>query len=287
MTELFVDPFAWPFMSRALLVLTVLGLLSGVVSVFVLLRRLAFAAEAFTHTVFPGVVVGYFMAGQDGIFWGALVAAMLTALLLTLLSRGRRVSEDAALAILLTAMFAVGVVLVSRRPSYASDLTAFLFGRLLTVTDLHVVQTAAVAVVALGVLALTAKEQVLRAFDPVGAEAAGYRVAVLDLIHNCVIALVVVASVQAVGTLLVIALLVVPAAVGRLVSDRLWLIGAVGAATAVGSGYVGLVLSYHASVHYGLRLAAGATVVLVLVAAYLVASLATRLRPRLSRTARS
>jgi manganese/iron transport system permease protein len=240
--------------------------------VFVLLRRLAFAADTLTHTVFPGVVVGYLLAGESGIFPGALAAGALTAVALTLLTRGRRVSEDSALAILLTAMFSIGVVLVSRRSSYTADLTAFLFGRVLTVTAAQITQTVAVAVVALAALAATAKEQLLRAFDPITARAAGYRIGPLDLLLNAVVALVVVASVRAVGTVLVIALLVVPAATGRLLSERLWPIAAVGCVVAVLAGYVGLVISYDASVNHGIRLASGATVVLALVAAYLLAA---------------
>lgn len=278
MRELLLDPFTVPFMGRALVELVILGVLGGVVGVFVLLRRLAFTADALTHTVFPGVVIGYLFAGDGGVLVGALVAAALTAVALTLLTRGRRVSEDAALAILLTAMFSVGVILVSRRSSYTADLTAFLFGRLLTVTAEQIVQTAAVAVVALLALAATAKEQLLRAFDPITARAAGYRVGALDLLLNAVVALVVVASVRAVGTVLVIALLIVPAATGRLLFDRVWLIVVAGCVAAAASGYVGLVVSYRASVHHGVRLASGATVVLVLVAMYLVAAVSVPLR---------
>lgn len=165
-----------------------------------------------THTVFPGVVIGYLAGGVGGVFPGALVAGAVTAVLLTLATRSRRVSDDTALAVLLAAMFAVGVVLVSRRTSYTADLTALLFGRLLTVSTVQIGQTAAVTGLVLAVLAAFAKELQLRAFDPEGTAALGYRVAVLDLILNTTIALVVVAAAQSVGTVLVIALLVVPAA---------------------------------------------------------------------------
>ena len=217
------DPFTVPFMGRALVVLSILAVVSAAVSLFVLLRRLAFAADTLTHTVFPGVVIGYLVSGEAGVLWGALGAAVATALALTLLTRLSRTSDDAAMAILLTAMFSIGVVLVSRRASYTADLTAFLFGRVLTVTTDQIVQTAIVAGIALLALTATAKEQVLRAFDPEAARAAGYRVVWLDLVLNLVVALVVVAAVRAVGVLLVIALLVVPAAAGRLVTARLWL----------------------------------------------------------------
>ena len=267
-------------MGRALAELLLLAVLAGVVSTFVLIRRLGFVADTMTHTVFPGVVIGFVAGGAAGVFPGALAAAALTAVLLTLLTRSRRVTDDTALAVLLAAMFAVGVVLVSRRASYSADLTAFLFGRLLAVTSTQLIQTAVVAAVVLGTLALLAKELRLRAFDPQTAGAMGYHIWLLDLVLNVGIALVVVAAAQSVGTILVIALLVVPAATGRLVSDRLAVICVVGVLAAATAGYLGLAVSYHASVTYGLRLAGGATVVLTLVALYLLALPARRLLGR-------
>lgn len=280
MRELFVTPFQVPFMARALVELVVLGILSGVVSVFVFLRRLAFVADAITHTVFPGVVIGYLVGGLGGIFGGALVAGAVTAIALTLLTRTARLTEDASLAVILTAMFSLGVILVSRRSSYTADLTAFLFGRVLTVTRTQIIQTLVVAAVVLVVMAACAKELMFRAFDPDGARAAGYRLDRLDLLLNMAVALVVVAAVQAVGTILVIALLVVPAATARLLSDRLPVITAVGCALAVAAGYLGLVASWTASVDYGFRLTSASAVVLVLVAGYLLALPTTLLRGR-------
>ena len=269
--RLFVEPFQLPFMARALAEAVLLGVLGGVVSVTVVLRRLAFVSDALTHTVFPGVVIGYLVAGTGGIVWGALGFALLSAALLTVLPSNRRVTEDAALAILLTGFFSVGVVLVSRRSSYTADLTAFLFGRILTVDRREIVETAVVTAVVLAVLAVIGKELLLRAFDPGAAAALGYRVRLLDLAANVVVALVVVAAVKAVGTVLVIALLIVPAAAARLLTGRLAMLVAVSVLVGTLGGYLGLAASYQASVYYGLRLASGATVVLALVALYVLA----------------
>ncbi|MGI5240702.1 metal ABC transporter permease [Dactylosporangium sp. CA-139066] len=281
-----IAPFAPPFMGRALTELLLLAVLAGVVSTHVLTRRLGFVADTLTHTVFPGVVLGFLTAGISGVFPGALLAAAITAILLTAFTRIRRITDDTALAVLLAAMFAVGVVLVSRRASYTADLTSFLFGRLLTVSTGQITQTAVVAAVVLVTLALLHKELLLRAFDPAAAAALGYRVWLLDLALNLAVALVVVAAAQSVGTILVIALLVVPAATGRLVADRIGPITAIGVAAAALAGYLGLTVSYHASISYGLRLAGGATVVLTLVAVYLLTLLAAAsaraLRPRRS-----
>jgi manganese/iron transport system permease protein len=170
-----IEPFTVPFMGRALAEIALLALICGPVGVFVLVRRLSFVSDALTHTVFPGVVVGFLAGGADGIFLGALVAGLLTAVVLTVLTRGGAVTDDASTAVLLTAMFSLGVVLVSRRSSYTSDLTTFLFGRLLTVTTQQIAETAALAAVILGLLAVGARALLFRAFDPVAAAAAGYR----------------------------------------------------------------------------------------------------------------
>jgi manganese/iron transport system permease protein len=281
--DLLVTPFERPYLARALVELVVLGALAAVVGVFVLLRRLAFLTDALTHTVFPGVVVGFMIAGQPGIVPGALVVACIAAALFTALAATRRVGEDAALAILLTGFFAIGVVLVSRRASYTADLTAFLFGRVLTVDTRDIAVTAGVAVLILTVLAALRKELVLAAFDPESARAAGYRVAGLDLVLNLAIALVVVAAVRAVGTVLVIALIIVPAAAARLLSDRLAVITVIAVGLGMTSGWLGLLISYRASVAHGVRLATGATVVLVLVGAYLLALAASTGRRLLRR----
>jgi manganese/iron transport system permease protein len=265
-----IEPFTVPFMARALTEIALLALICGPVSVFVFARRLSFVSDALTHTVFPGVVIGFVAGGLDGVFLGALVAAVLTAVTLTLLTREGRVSDDAATAVLLTAMFSIGVVLVSRRSSYTSDLTSFLFGRLLTVTPRQIAETAVLAVVVLIALLIGARALLFRSFDAAGAAAAGFRIGRLDLWLNLVVALVVVAAVRAVGTILVVALLIVPAAAARMVTDRLAVMAAVGTLLIVGAGYGGLLLSWTASLTYGIALTSASSVVLLLVAAYLL-----------------
>ncbi|MBP2706503.1 metal ABC transporter permease [Microbispora sp. RL4-1S] len=279
------EPFHLPFMARALAELVILGALAGTVGVLVLLRRLAFVSDALTHTVFPGVVIGYLMAGEGGVFWGALAAGVVTAVLLTLLTHRRRVSEDAALAMLLTTLFAVGVVLVSRQTGYTADLTAFLFGRVLTVTQEQLAQTGVVTILIVVLLAVLRRPLTLRAFDPEGARAAGIRVGLLDLVSNIAVALVVVAAVRAVGTILVIALLIVPAAAARVLSDRIAVIVPLACVMGAAAGWLGLAASYEASVGHGLRLASGGAVVLILVAMYGLAWAAgvARRRVRLDR----
>ena len=273
------EPFTIPYMQRALVEVLALGALAGAVGVFVVLRRLAFVGDALTHTVFPGVVIAHLL-GQS-LLLGALAFGVLTAVLLTGLGDNRRVGADAALAILLTSFFSLGVVLISRTRSFTADLTVFLFGRVLAVDRTDLAQTLAVAAVVALVLVALRKELVLRAFDPEGASAMGYRTGALDLVLNLLIALVVVAAVEAVGTVLVIALIVVPAAAARLLVDRVATMTLVACLLGAAGGWLGLAVSYEVSVDHGVRLAAGATIVVVLVGLFLLAAAVAPLRRRM------
>jgi manganese/iron transport system permease protein len=181
-------------------------------------------------------------------------------------------------------MFSIGVALVSRRSSYTSDLTSFLFGRILTVTPRQLAETAVLAVVILGLLLLGARALIFRTFDPAGAAAAGYRIAVLDLWLNIIVALVVVAAVRAVGTILVLALLIVPAAAVRMVTSRLVVMAAAGTVLILLAGYGGLLASWTASVDHGISLTSASAVVLLLVLGYLLLLPVGVLRQRRSRT---
>jgi manganese/iron transport system permease protein len=274
-----VEPFRLPYMQRALLEVLLLGALAGVVGVFVVLRRLAFVADALTHTIFPGVVIAHLL--DRSLLLGALAFGVLTAVLLTGIASSRRVGADAALAILLTAFFSLGVVLVSRTRTYTADLTVFLFGRVLAVDRADLLATLTLAAVVLVTLWALRKELVLRAFDPDGATAMGYRTAALDLVLNLLIALVVVAAVKAVGTVLVVALLVVPAAAARLLADRVATTIVLACALGALGGWLGLAVSYEVSVDRGVRLASGATIVVVLVALFALAAAVAPLRRRL------
>jgi manganese/iron transport system permease protein len=264
-----INSFQVPFMQRALVAVLLIGVLAGTTGVLVVLRRLAFLADALTHTIFPGIVIA-FLTGHS-LLLGALAFGLLSALLLSGLTTRRGVGQDAALAILLTSFFAVGVALVSRSRGFTADLAGLLFGRVLAIQPADLVQMAVVAAVVLLTLAALRKELLLRAFDPEGSAALGYSTAVLDLILNLAVALVVVMAVKAVGTVLVIAMLVVPAATARLVTDRVAAMTAVSVALGAIAGWLGLAVSYQASIEWDVSLAAGATVVVLLVCFFLLA----------------
>jgi manganese/iron transport system permease protein len=278
--RLVTEPFEPAYMQRALIAMLLLSLLAGVVGVVVQLRRLAFMTDAMTHTIFPGVAIAFFMG--DSLFVGALIAAAASAVILTLLARHPRIDEDALVAFVLATFFSIGVIVVSRNRTFTADLNQLLFGRVLTISTRDVVEIAIVCVVALSALYALRKEIWLRSFDPEGAAAMGYPTLALDMALNLLIALVVVAAVRAVGTALVVAMLTTPAATARIVSSRISTMMVLSCVIGVAGGWLGLVISYDASIHHDVRLAAGATTVVVLTVVFAAVALAFALWRRRS-----
>ncbi|WP_157427223.1 metal ABC transporter permease [Agromyces salentinus] len=284
--EALFGAFAVPFMGRALVVLLVLAIVAGVVGVLVNLRGLEFISDGLTHAVFPGLAIGLAIGGTAGVLPGAAVAALLGAVLLTWLGR-TGVTTDAGIAVVLTTTFSIGVIVVSRSDDYAGALEALLFGRVLTIPPSEVLPLVVVSVLALVLVALTGKQQLFRAFDPAGSRAAGDSPFGLDLGLNIAVALVVVAGASTVGSLLVLAFLVVPGAVARLVSVRLWLLFPIAAVFAALASWLGLAAGFAASVGAGVDLPAGSTVVAVFVLGYAIVLGVRLLRDRFARGIRS
>lgn len=269
----FFDAFQLPFMARALATVVVLAVAAGIVGLGISLRELEFVSDGLVHAVFPGLVIGAALGGTAALLPGAVVAAVVAAVLFTVLERRGGLGADAAIAVGLTGLFSLGIVLVSRQDGYVSQLQELLFGRLLTVTEAQFWQTLVIAVAAISVMALTARRQIFRAFDPEGFEAAGFRTLRTDLALGVAVALLVVAGVQALGVLMVIALLTVPMATARLMTARFSLLVPLAILVPLAAGVTGLWLSFTWSVDAGVPAAPGALVVLLLVAAYGLAAM--------------
>jgi len=248
--------------------------IAGVVGVLVNLRGLEFISDGLTHAVFPGLAIGLAVGGTAGLVIGAAIAALAAALVLTWLDRAG-VTSDAAIAVVLTATFSVGVIVVSRSDDYAGELEALLFGRVLTIPPAEVLPLVLVCAIAILAVGLTLKQQLFRAFDAAGSRATGDSAFALDLVLNGAVALVVVAAASTVGTLLVLALLIVPGAVARLATQRLWLLFPAAAAFAGLCAWFGLAVGFWGSVGWGIDLPAGSTIVAVFVLGYAVVLLVT------------
>lgn len=273
-----LDAFSMPFMSRALIAVIAISVAAGIVGLFVSFREMEFVTDGLVHAVFPGLVAGFLLGGSAGILPGAAIAALGAAALFTL--TGRRGGSDAGVAVVLTGLFSLGVVLISRGGSYVSQLQELLFGRILMVTSDVLWQIIIVAVIAVAIVLVTRRAQLMRAFDPVGAESAGFRPFATDLALNIAVALTVVAGVQALGVLMVIAVLVVPMAVARLLTKRLGLLVPLAVLVSLAAGIMGLWFSFDWSVRAGASASPGALIVLMLIAAYVIALAVRGIAPR-------
>jgi len=278
MYRLLIEPYQSGFMLRALLEVVLLGVIGAAIGIHVLLRRLTFLTEALQHTVFPGIAIAF--ALEQSLLLGALVAAAATVVGFVALTRDARVNADAALAVMTVGFFALGVAVVSHRSGYASDLSQLLFGRILSVGSVEVIQTAIIGALVIGALIAFHKELVLVAFDRVHATALGLPTAALDLLINAAVALTVVAAVRAVGSVLVVAFVITPVAAARLLTKSVAAAAFVGAALASLVGWIALSVSYDAAVNHDVRLAPGASVVVAFELLFVVVAIAAAVRNR-------
>lgn len=255
MLDLVIAPLEFEFMLRALLGGVLVGVICAIAGTYVVLRGLAFIGDALAHAAFPGVVIAYMV--KANIYLGALLFTLATAFGIGFVSRRARTSYDTTIGILFAGAFALGVLLMSTLEGYTADLFSFLFGNILGITtgDLwRIAGLAALVVVAVG---LCYKELLLTSFDPVVAEAMGYPVQALNYLLLGIIALTIVVSIQAVGIVLVVALLVTPSATAYLLTGRFFRMLLLGILFSVAAIVLGLYLSFH------LNVASGAAIVLV------------------------
>ena len=256
-----VEPWRNGFMQRALLELVLLGLVAGAVGCWVLFYELAYSAESLSHALFPGLVAAALLGLP--LLAGAVAGVLAGGAGIGLARRVPGLGTDSAVAVVITGMFGLGVLL-ALAPATPQGLDGLLFGDLLGITRGDLAASGGLAVCA--ALALVALHRPLLAvgFDRSTARALGVRPAAVDLALLALLALAIVIGVRALGNLLVVAILVGPAATARLLSTRLVPMLAIASTLAVASGVAGLYLSYYRG------LAAGASVAAVLVGVYVV-----------------
>ncbi len=256
-----VEPFAPEYMQRAWLELALLAVPAGTLGVFVALRRLSFAAHALGIGAFPGAVLAYGLGVSA--FAGGLVAALVFALLLALLQRRRELDASAATGLLLAGALALGSVLVSDVFTASARVDTLLFGSLLGVTNGDLLLTGAIAAVTLVLAAALGRGWLVVAFDRRQAPALGFQPGRLDALLFALLAVTVVASVGAVGSLLASTLFVVPAATVRMLTRRMATFATGSAALALALATAGLWLSFHTDAPPGATVAALAAAVFV------------------------
>ncbi|WP_418275015.1 metal ABC transporter permease [Isoptericola jiangsuensis] len=270
--DLVVEPWTYDFMVRAFVTTAVAAVLAALLSCWLVLVGWSLMGDAVSHAVLPGVVLAYVVGAPFAL--GALVFGGLAVVLIGAVRDSGRVKEDAAIGIVFTTLFALGLVLVSVTPSQ-TDLGHIIFGNVLGVSPAELVQVVVLAVVGSAVLLLKRRDLVLFAFDPVHVHALGLSTRRLSALLLGVLALTAVVTLQVVGVILVVAMLIIPGATASLLTDRFGRMLLLAPTISVLCSVTGIYLSYW------LDAASGGMVVLVQGAVFAVVLLASR-----SRTAR-
>ena len=255
MLDLITDPLGFAFMQRALLASGLAAIVCAVVGTFVVLKGLAFMGDAVAHSSLTGMAVAFLFGGN--VFWGALAWAVPASLVITLISRKANLRLDTAIGIIFAGGFALGIILISRANNYTADLFGFLFGNVLGASWNEVALIGIIAGLVLLVLLVFYKELLFTSYDATVAAASGIPVRFIYYLLPVLVAVTTVASLKAVGIVLVLALLVTPAAAGNLLARRLPAIIATSVAVALLSTISGLYLSFY------LDLPSGPSIVMV------------------------
>lgn len=265
------DPWTGEIMRRALAEVVLLGIAGGAIGCWIVLNELSYGAESLPHAMFPGLVVAA-IAGTPLLIGGGagLIAA---AIAIAVAARTPLIGRDSAIAVVVTALFGLGV-LIALSPASPQSVQSLLFGDILGVSRNDLIAAAALTIIVLVALRLIHTRLLVVSFDRTSARSLGVAAGRADVALLILLAMSVLIAVQALGNLLVVALLIAPAAAARLLAHRMLPMMATAAALAIVSGIVGLYVSYH------LRTAAGASIALAMVATYLIAATAARLAPR-------
>ncbi len=272
-----LEPLQEEFMRRAIAEMALIGLAGGAIGCWVVLYEFSYAAESLAHSIFPGLVIAA-LAGIP-LLLGATPAILLAALAIVLATRAPGTSRDVAVAVVVTTMFGLGVLL-ALSPDSPPGIEALLFGDILGPSDTDLISAAVLAVAVPAVLWLAHPRLLAAGFDPGSAPALGISPARVEAVLLVALAATTVVSVQGLGNLLVVAVLVGPAAAARRLTYRIVPMLFLASAIAVVAGVAGLYVSYYAGT------AGGASIALAIVAAYLLSLPAGRLlalRPARSR----
>ncbi len=260
--DILLEPFEFAFFRNGMAVATLAGALCGLVGVYVVLRGMSYIGHGLSHAIFGGAVASYLT--NVNFFLGAGVWGVVSALLVTRVARRRTIGADAAIGVVTTASFALGLALLSATSGFVQNFEAALFGSVLGVTGRDLVAVAAVTVIASAFVFLLYRPLLFTTFDVEVAEASGVRTSWIDNGFAVILAATIVATMQILGVTLVAAALVIPAVVARMLTDsfsRMLLLSVVIGAV---SGFAGMYLSWY------LDIASGPSIVLVSAALFVV-----------------
>lgn len=254
MHDLLIAPFAeFGFLRRALVGCMALSVSAPVLGVFLVLRRMSLTADVLAHGALPGVALGFLLAGLSApaLWFGGLVAGLLVAVGAGALSRATGGREDATLAALYLLALGAGVAMISMGGGGATDLSHILFGSVLGVDDAALLLMAGVTTLTLAVLAFAWRPLVLECFDPAFAAAAGARGGLWHLVFQALVVLNVLSAFQALGTLMAVGLMMLPAIASRHWAREVSGMAYAAVGIALAASLAGLLVSYHADVPTG------------------------------------
>lgn len=243
MLEAIFEPLQYSFMQRSLVQAVIVGIICAVVGSYLMVQRLALLGDAISHSVLPGLAIAFWFGAN--IYLGAFIAGLASTVFINIIRSRSNIKEDAAMGIVFSAFFALGITLITLiQKENKIDLNHFLFGNILGVTPADVFDTLIVAAIVLLVVFLFYKELLFYSFDKLGARAVGLPVHLLDLGLMMLIGVTIVASLKAVGVILVLSLLITPAATAYLLVTRLHQMMFVGVGVGIFSSISGMYLSY-------------------------------------------
>ncbi|RLQ84904.1 metal ABC transporter permease [Planomicrobium sp. Y74] len=254
----------YDFLQKALLTSIIVGIVCGVIGCFIILRGMALMGDAISHAVLPGVAISYALG--INFFFGAVFTGVVTAIGIGFVSHNSRIKQDTSIGIMFTAAFALGVILITVLES-STDLYHILFGNVLAVRPSDVWITLIIGLIVLISVYVFYKELLVTSFDPTMAEVYGLPVRLIHYFLMTLLTMVTVASLQTVGIVLVVAMLITPAATAYLLTDRLSVMIFLSAAIGASASVIGLYFSFT------YNLASGATIVLAATALFFVAFL--------------
>ncbi|WP_226683614.1 metal ABC transporter permease [Sutcliffiella horikoshii] len=250
------------FLQKALLTSIMVGIICGVIGCFIILRGMALMGDAISHAVLPGVAISYVLG--INFFFGAVFTGILTAIAIGFVSQNSRIKHDTSIGIMFTAMFAAGIIIITMLKS-STDLYHILFGNVLAVRPSDMWITLGTGLFVLTAVYLFYKELLVTSFDSTMAAAYGLPVRFIHYFLMTLLTMVTVASLQTVGIVLVVAMLITPAAAAYLLTDRLWVMIFLAAGIGVISSIVGLYFSFTYNLASGATIVIAATAIFTLV----------------------
>lgn len=243
-----LEPLQYAFMTKAILVSTVIGATCALLSCFLILRGWSLLGDAISHAVLPGVVLAYILGIPFSI--GAFVFALLAVLIIGFVKNRTKIKEDAVMGIVFTTLFALGLILISRTTS-SVDLMHVLFGYVLGISNAAALYTIAAALVVCAVIIAFRRTLLLYCFDPTHAQSIGISIRTVHYLLLVLLAITITASLQTVGIILVIAMLITPGSTAFLLTKRFTPMLLIAAATSVASSIVGAYMSYYLDISTG------------------------------------